>query len=654
MSNKLTTIITLIILGLAATLTYSNHFDNSFHFDDAHTITNNLSIRDIHNIPKFFSDGRTMSSLPSNQDYRPGLTTLNAIDIYLSGKPLPEPLMFHVSIFCSFILLGLLFYALLYEILNTSSKSTYNKWMALFATGWFWMHPANAETINYIIARGDSFSTMCVVLSFVVYIKLPNLRKYYVYLLPMIIGFFVKEPAIMFVPLLFFYKLFFEQEMSLREALSKPMKALKSFTPLIIPLLVAVGLFVFSRKMAPDTWVPGGYDKWKYLFTQPYAIFHYFNNFILPLNLVVDTDWTLVPSYTDEKVIIGLAFVLGLLILAFIASAKKAWRPVAFGVLWFFIALVPTSSIFPFAEVLNDHRTFFPYLGLFIAVAATMRNILQAKVALIPKSSVQTALVLCFVVFLGLYAYGTNQRNKVWHTEESLWKDATVKAPGNSRAWMNYGNTQMAKGDFPEAEVCFTRALNLAPNYSYVHINIGVLKAAEGANADAEPYFKKAIELDPLNPECYAYYAEFLMKNGRGSEAKPILDKGISISPAHEKMNQLIQQNQTAITIAIPENNDKLLQIAKWTDANPSPENYLTLSLDYYNAKQFENCIKAAKHSLQLRPGYDLAYNNICSAYNELHQWDKAIEAGKKGLEFNPNNANIKANLEVSYRGKRK
>lgn len=646
----------LLLLTLLATLVYSNHFNNAFHFDDAHTIVNNLSIRDIHNIPKFFTDGRTMSSLPSNQDYRPGLTTLNAIDFYLSGKANPEPSVFHVSIFISFILTGLLFFLLVSKLLSLTGDSPYNNWMALFVTGWFWLHPANAETINYIIARGDSFSTLCIVLSFVLYIKLPSLQKYYLYLLPMIIGFFVKEPAIMFVPLLFFYKLFFEQQMSLRETISKPGKAFKSFIPLVIPLLIALGLFVFSRRMAPDTWVPGGYDRWRYLFTQPYVILHYFNNFLLPLNLVVDTDWTLAPSYTDEKVIIGLVFVAVLLVLAFITSAKKEWRPVAFGILWFFIALVPTSSIFPFAEVLNDHRTFFPYLGLFIAIAATFRNLLQSKMPVVKPAS-GLALLICCVALLAGYAYGTHKRNEVWHTEESLWKDATIKAPGNSRAWMNYGNTQMAIGNFPVAEQCFEKAISLSPNYSYVHVNIGVLKAAQGKIAEAEPYFKRAIDLDPGNPECYSYYADYLLKNGRQTEAAAIINQGLNISPAHEHMNQLLKQlnsipQNNAVTITIPESNDKLAQIAKWTDVHPTPENYISLSLDYYNAKQYENCIRASERALQLRPGYDIAYNNICASYNELHQWDKAIEAGKKGLEFNPNNPNLKANLEVSYKGK--
>ena len=73
------------VLVLAILAAYSNHFQNSFHFDDAHTIVNNAVIRDLRNIPFFFRDATTFSSLPSNQSYRPLVSTLLAIDYQLGG-----------------------------------------------------------------------------------------------------------------------------------------------------------------------------------------------------------------------------------------------------------------------------------------------------------------------------------------------------------------------------------------------------------------------------------------------------------------------------------------------------------------------------------------------------------------------------------------
>ena len=87
------------------------------------------------------------------------------------------------------------------------------------------------------------------------------------------------------------------------------------------------------------------------------------------------------------------------------------------------------------------------------------------------------------------------------------------------------------------------------------------------------------------------------------------------------------------------------LAIREAAEANKTPENYLALSLMYYQAGQFDNCIEAAQKALSLKPGYSAAYNNICSAYNELKMWDKAIETCKHALEIDPEFQLAKNNL---------
>ena len=87
--------------------------------------------------------------------------------------------------------------------------------------------------------------------------------------------------------------------------------------------------------------------------------------------------------------------------------------------------------------------------------------------------------------------------------------------------------------------------------------------------------------------------------------------------------------------------------------AATTPEDYLGLSLGHYRAGEFARCIEAAQKALDVRPGYDLAYNNICAAYNELRQWDRAIEAGEKAVLLNPDNQLARNNLAWSKAQKR-
>src|SRR5215467_15146111 len=74
------------LLAVALLAAYANHFHNSFHFDDAHTIETNAAIRELRNISLFFRDATTFSALPSNQSYRPLVSTLLAIDYKLGGR----------------------------------------------------------------------------------------------------------------------------------------------------------------------------------------------------------------------------------------------------------------------------------------------------------------------------------------------------------------------------------------------------------------------------------------------------------------------------------------------------------------------------------------------------------------------------------------
>jgi tetratricopeptide (TPR) repeat protein len=632
--NKGKQFLFIAVILFATWFAYSGHFNNAFHFDDHHTIVDNQSIRSL-NVPLFFKDAATLSTLPLNQAYRPGVTTLNALDIYLSGKDKPEPFMFHVSIFISFLICGILFYLLLLSLLKSSFNNTAIYWVSLFITAAFLLHTANAETINYIISRSDSFSTLVVILSFVLYLYCPGARIWHLYFIPSFLGFFVKEQTLMFIPVLMVYKLLFEQDADLNiwKHKSGVFKILKSVA---IPLIASVAIFMFSRSMTPKNWSSGGGDPLKYLFTQPSVIFHYIYNFLLPVNLVIDTDWTIINSYFEDRVFAGLIFI-GLLVYSTIKiSANKNYKLFAFGVSWFIITLLPTSSIISFSEVLNDHRPFLPYIGLFIAIAALVAQFLSSEFYQ-RRVYLRYALPVLAFMFLSLHGYGTYHRCEVWKTEESLWKDATIKAPQNGRAWLNYGLTQMAVGKYQAAETCFNRTVQLLPNYTYVYINLGIVKNVTGRPVEAEADFKKAITLGVNVPETYYHYADFLNNAGRVSDARSMVSKGLALSPAHAPLKALEAKiNNLSPTVIKP----------------VTAEDFVNQSLAYYNEGKFDSCIVASQNAIKLRPGYDLAYNNICAAYNQLKSWDKAIEAGLEGLKFNPANVRLKGNLNVAYVGK--
>src|SRR6202000_2728746 len=119
--------------------------------------------------------------------------------------------------------------------------------------------------------------------------------------------------------------------------------------------------------------------------------------------------------------------------IAVYTSRTLLLRPISFGILWFFLALIPTSSIIPLGEVLNDHRMFFPFIGLTLSVSWSIGLGVFKLTGDVQTLSVKykTLILIPVVVLLCACAYGTFKRNQVWNTEESLWFNVTVKSPQN-------------------------------------------------------------------------------------------------------------------------------------------------------------------------------------------------------------------------------
>jgi tetratricopeptide (TPR) repeat protein len=284
------------------------------------------------------------------------------------------------------------------------------------------------------------------------------------------------------------------------------------------------------------------------------------------------------------------------------------------------MALLPTS-LWPLAEVMNSHRTFFPYAGLIIAVAGLA--------ALLPRLRsyrgfrVKAVAIGGIAMFLCANGYATYQRNKAWKNEESLWLDVTIKSPDNGRGLMNYGNTLMAKGDFKQALDYFHRARRLTPLYSVLFINIAVAEGAIDQPVKAEQDFKQALRLAPGDPNSYSYYARWLLSRSRVGEAVGLLRKALELSPGDLFALGLMHSAKARLTTGPG---------APLPGAVASPETYLNLSLRYYNENRYREAITAAEQALKLRPGYAAAYNNICAAYNQLGQYEKAVAAGEQAL----------------------
>jgi tetratricopeptide (TPR) repeat protein len=628
-------------------LVYSNHFGNAFHFDDAHSVVNNPYIRDLRNIPRFFTDGETASVLPANRAWRPLVMTSLAID-YRLGHGL-RPFFFHLSTMIWFLVqLGLML-ALFRKIFDRCLPDSRNTWVALFATALYGVHPAMAETVNYVIQRADLYSTLGVIAGLVLFIYWPSLRRTGLYLIPVGAAIVSKAPALVFPAILFVYLWLIDDD--------KPAAALRRTVPSIV---IVAGLAWLTAAMTPKSINPGAASGYAYRITQPFVLFRYFRTFFIPAGLTADTDRVPFTSVFQDDAVLGFVFLACLIGAIVLTIRRQKTRPIAFGLFWFLLAAFPTS-IFPLAEVDNDHRMFFPFVGLAMSASWAVALMLYRKP--VPRAVLATA---CALVLAGC-AWGTRQRNEVWHTEESLWHDVALKSPRNGRGLMNYGLALMARGDYADALDYFHRAELLTPNYYILEINLGVANGAIRNHAEAERHFLRSIQLAPTEAEPRYYFARWLRENGRLPEAAANLRIAVRQNAAHIDSQYLLMQTDADMLDAddlrataqqtltqFPGDSAAAGWLARANNLHPTPEAYLNQSLAAYQAGRYSECIAAAQKALELRPGYSDAWNNIAAAWNAQGKWDEGIRAGEQAVRLNPNSQLARNNLAwaISQRNK--
>jgi Tfp pilus assembly protein PilF len=658
---------------------YIGHFTNGFFFDDVFLIQQNPAIRSLSNIPGFFTNVHDLASRNDYQiHYRPLFLMSFAIDYYI-GHGL-SPLVMHIHTFIGFLITLVLCFLLSKNVFKFISDKPF--YPALFATCCFAFHPAVADVINYIDSRDDSFAMLFGMLYMLLYINVPVSRKCHLYLIPLVIGCLFKISAIVAVPLLWLYIMFFKYDLNFGNTVEAIKKTYKEMAAGIIAMLVM--LAIVTLKSAPAE-IGKGVGHISYLLTQAHVILNYFVLFFDPENLNPNAWRDFITSPFDWHFIVGAVFILGLLAAIYILSLKKSTKPISFGLAWFLICLLPSSSIFPIYIAQVDYRMFASVFGLVIAIitAGTLAiKYLQNTVKLI-----KPIMLSVLLLFMGSLVFGSRERVNVWSSDMLMWQDVIKKDPTNGRVLMNLGVFKMQAGKVEEAEEYFEKAKVYAPNYDLVYVNLGIIKQMRGDTATAHQDFEYAVRLNGFDhAECCFYLARYLHQYHHNADATPLLKMALTENSGLTDVRHLLMDiyaedhNKELGTICrqtlglFPDDtyaanyykqfvadSSQYVQggtaadnIEKFYLSHPSAANYINLSLSYFGKGEYMKVVDACKKAIELDPKSAIAYNNMCAAYNNLKMWDEAIDAGKMALKIDPSMTLAQNNLNFALQQKRK
>jgi Tfp pilus assembly protein PilF len=271
---------------------------------------------------------------------------------------------------------------------------------------------------------------------------------------------------------------------------------------------------------------------------------HYLLNMVWPVNLCVIYP---LPGYLSWMHATAASSAAVLLLISWLVARGCRRRPyLAVGWLWFLGTLIPVIGLVQVGSAaLADRYTYFPLIGIFIAIAfgaADLVNRFQ-----IPKIIPAVAGILILMACLAL----TENQLRYWRDSETLFTHALAVTEDNNAAHVNLGVALEQKGELHRALAEYLVAEQLAPELYHIHNNLGNLLDTLGHPEAALAEYRKAVLLNPGLPALHDGMGTVLAELGRFSEAMAEFTNAAQLDPAYpwphfEMAKTLLKQGHDA------------------------------------------------------------------------------------------------------------
>ncbi len=599
-------------LGCAACIAFSTSFKGVFVFDDEGVIVNSDAIKSLWPLWKFFAINNP----------RPIVDLTLALNYSIGGLKSP-PIGYHVvnlavHVLAAFFLFDIIRRTLL--LIPNAAELHRSASLIAFAITLPWtVHPLQTQSVTYIVQRSESIMGLCFLLTLYGVILGHSAKSpwcwYAMSLLACAIGMGTKVVLVAAPVVVICYDALFLSA-SWADSFKRRGWFYAALIGVIVFALFWTGLLNSILNPNPGYEVTVGFgvknaSPITYLATQAGVILYYTRLCIWPSSLCVDYSWATTESIA-EAVVCGVPLLALLGLTIFGVVRRKPW---AFIGVWFFGVLAPSSSFIPVKDYIMEHRMYLPLAAVVAAVVLMGR---WAFTRFWPASPGWVGGVLLVAVTMALSAR-TIERNLVYHSPQSFWKDVVDQQPHSARAWVNYGESLTRVNKITEAIDCYRKAGSLAPDSHDAFYNLGNAFHKIGAMEDAEKAYHVALQLSPKDLNSLIMLGNVYMSQEQTAKAEA--------------------QFRTAIAAA-----------DKATDPFTLAKAHYNLGNTLARLGRLPEALAQYQQAVQTAPNYDKALFGFGWCNEQLGQRDAALKAYQKCLQINPQNMEAKRQFQLLER----
>jgi protein O-mannosyl-transferase len=533
------------VIALVALAGYINTFSVPMIFDDYTSIVANSAVINF-DIAQIWSHHSTRFVVYLSLAVNYAISGLNVWSYHLAN------LFIHIATALVVGWLAVLLSARTYmtRYYKIGSFEVSNHWIfAIITALLFVSHPIQTQAVTYTIQRLTSFAALFYILGLSLYVQgrgEGSSRWWFVGSgLAVLIAMFSKEIAFTApLTILLIEFLFLGQKQPIKKRLIRVLPILLAL--LIIPSVMFVTRTISSSEIInPNGVMIGSLDKidfkriakglasdeteitrGKYFLTELNVVRTYLRLLVWPTNQNLDYDYSIETGVSKSTalsgVIITIILVLGVILIRYNRLA-------AFGILFFFLALLIESSIIPISDVIFEHRLYLPSIGFFMAISSGIVFITESW-AIKSKIRFYTGILLIGCVII-IATVATFKRNIIWQNEETLWLDVVTKSPNKARAHGNLAAFYLHTNELDEAFKELQIAKELQSDLPGLHYNLGNYYVKKGDLYAAGKEYKKEFAVDPHNINVKINGAGVSLKKGNNEIAKTRLEAVTKSNP---------------------------------------------------------------------------------------------------------------------------
>ena len=508
----------MLVLALGLSL-YAYTLNFPFVFDDYIYLVDNPLMKDGHSFVwkgdfvKFANHSKDLGldpDLSTNLILRPFTYLTFYLNFVLDGM---MPRGFRAVNILTHCANAVLLFLLLLRVLGTSRKRGVADpfsagFIALSAALLFLAHPLQIESVTYVVQRFTSLGTFFYLLTVLTYLMANSAGDWVsarwlrvVSVGSLITGMFTKE-FLFTTPFMIILLDWLVIGAAWNVVIRRVLPYL--FCLPIIPILI---VFTASAQTEGGAFVSAafnitngaGYPQSHFALTQLCVIMTYLRLLIVPVGLHIDWDFPLFTSVLQGPVMAS-----ALAIAAMLAGTWYWYRRhgqdarhalFCYSILWFFMTISIDSSIIPLPDLMAEHRTYLPSIGILCALACgadLVRTASGSRRRL--RFYAVPALMLIWIMTL---ATATTWRHQVWRSELSIWKDSIAKSPQKARPWLNLAAAYYERKQPDVAAACLHKATLLKPRYAVAYRDLGRVLNELGRHRDALSALLVGVSLAP-------------------------------------------------------------------------------------------------------------------------------------------------------------